>query len=661
MNLYKLFVIIMILYPAFLFADNDIERKDYDWETEPLLTEIEISYTNISACVLKSFVSKEFIFDENDNLYEYVLIHKKIKLLTNSGIEDFNRVYLSVNEDKNIVFEKARVINSNGKVIELNQDDIKEGVDEETQREYRYFAFDGIDINSEIEYIYMLKNVPNVSGSLIDVQEDIPQRDYTFELISPFGLIFDFKSFNGLQEVQADSSLYYTKEKNKWVLEIDEIKELPYFISSAYDAELMYFGYKLSENLYTDVTDMYSYIELSELINEFYFESIDKNDLKFLKKISKKIQLKDLNEEQKIRAIEEYVKSNISIFENSVTNNIPLSESWEMKIANEVVATKILANLYRLLDVDVEIGLTCDRFVMKFDSEFELWSFANDYILYFPSIDKYTCPTNFDRLGFPNNTYITNNGLFVKIIEVAGQNYGLGSVKEIPVNDYRQTGDTLLVNVDLQKTGFSDIEIEIYHSVSGYKADVYQMYYDLIKEEEFQKEIKESLLTYIDDAGEVKEIEIKNFDSESFGIKPAIAEGILLSDSFFEKAEDKYLFQIGELIGPQMEMYEEEERTIPVEDPYARHYYRELYFTIPDGYVVKNLEDLVIDEKYIGTDNDVKMLFTSKYQQEGNKVTVIIEELYKICYFPLDIYENYRSVVNSAADFNKIVLVFEKQ
>jgi len=68
----------------------------------------------------------------------------------------------------------------------------------------------------------------------------------------------------------------------------------------------------------------------------------------------------------------------------------------------------------------------------------------------------------------------------------------------------------------------------------------------------------------------------------------------------------------------------------------------------------------VIEENYTNEEGKVILSFKSSYTIEGNKVKVIIEEFYKQTQYPAEIFNEYRSVVNAAADFEKISLIFEK-
>jgi Domain of Unknown Function with PDB structure (DUF3857) len=654
------FTILLIFSLVHVFANDELERIDYDWEAAPHLTKVNITDTNISVYYLKNFSSSEFIY-ENGELYEYRLLHRKIKLLTEKGIEAYNTLYLPIYDESDYLVVKARVINGKGEIIELKEEDIKEGVDEETETKYKYFAFDGVDKGSEIEYFYIYKRNPVHTGSLFNVQKEYPQLDFDYEIITPWNLIFDFKSYNGLAELVYDSTLYESKEKNRWEIHLDTVIRLPNQASSAHEAELQYFGYKLSENTYTGGSDLFSYGQFSRIIYEMLYTTLSKKEKSFIKKRSKELDVDGFSEEKKIREIEDFVKENMLIGDFSFTADITLQEMWEIGIADEIAAMKLFIYLYGLFDIEARVALSCDRFEMKFDKSFELWSYPSEYLLYFPSVDKYTRVNMYDRLGYVDYSYINNHALVIKEFNLSNENYGIGEVKFIPPNDYKNTGDTLIVKADIQKHGFADMKYDVYHSVSGYKADFYQTTYEYISDEDSKKEIEEILLKFLDENAELEDFETRNLSIKDYGIKPAIGEGILISDVFVEKAGNNYLFKIGELIGPQMEMYDEEERVLPVEEVYTRHYHRVIVFTIPDDYILKNIENLKINEAFTNDEGEEMLGFHSNYTIDGNTVTVVVAEFYQNLYYALEDYEDYRHIVNMAADFNKIVLIFEKQ
>ena len=115
------------------------------------------------------------------------------------------------------------------------------------------------------------------------------------------------------------------------------------------------------------------------------------------------------------------------------------------------------------------------------------------------------------------------------------------------------------------------------------------------------------------------------------------------------------------LIGPQSELYNDDKRQIPVENTFNRGYERVIKVNLPAGYSVKNPDDLNFNVIYDNRGSDSPFSFVSTHTIEGNVLTIRVNEYYKEIYAPLDRYEDYRKVINAAADFNKVVLVLEKK
>jgi hypothetical protein len=107
-------------------------------------------------------------------------------------------------------------------------------------------------------------------------------------------------------------------------------------------------------------------------------------------------------------------------------------------------------------------------------------------------------------------------------------------------------------------------------------------------------------------------------------------------------------------------MYRDDQRTAEVENDFNRMYNRTIKIHLPKGYQVKNLKDLKSDITYRDKDN-IPFLFKSDYTLTDDLLEVRIEEYYKQIYAPLSRYEDFRKVINAAADFNKITLVLEKK
>jgi hypothetical protein len=106
-------------------------------------------------------------------------------------------------------------------------------------------------------------------------------------------------------------------------------------------------------------------------------------------------------------------------------------------------------------------------------------------------------------------------------------------------------------------------------------------------------------------------------------------------------------------------MYQEKPRRLPVELPFAHSLNRTITVQLPDGYTVKNLND--IDMNVVHKENDeITMGFISSYTLNKNILTIQVNETYKKVYYPMEQFEDFKRVINASADFNKIVLVLQK-
>jgi hypothetical protein len=94
-----------------------------------------------------------------------------------------------------------------------------------------------------------------------------------------------------------------------------------------------------------------------------------------------------------------------------------------------------------------------------------------------------------------------------------------------------------------------------------------------------------------------------------------------------------------------------------VENTFNRGYQRKIKVEIPKGYDIKNPNDLIIKKQVFNDDKKLLYNFDSSYSLDGQNLEITIDEFYDQLRFPLDRFEEFRQVINAAADFNKIVLV----
>jgi hypothetical protein len=654
--LYAIFIS-LFLYTGLLSAQSSkLRYADYDWDKNPVLTNTTADTSNSSVMIFnKAF--NEYVYEDNQ-LYQYKLSHIRIKLITSSGIEKNNKVYIPVGETDKEIIGKARVIKNDGTVKELGKEEIKEGFDKESQQKYHYFAFEGIETGCEIEYIFYIRKNPVLSGSFFNVQYDYPVMHTEYNFITPLNLYFKFKSYNGCPDLKRDTS---EKENNVWRMTKDSIPRLKDEESAALSANTMRFCVKLDKNSGTGKKDIYSYGEVSSGFYDRIYNSLDSKDTKLIKALIKEIKPDESSQEATIRSVENYLKTNFIYYKtDDYTKEMPIL-IIQNKAFNDIGAMKMYANIFNILNIEHEIVITCSRYDQQFDKDFESYAFLNDYMIYFPKIKKYMSPAdNFTRLGFPDFKNVNNNGLFIKGISMGEYNTGLGKIKFINGASCNESYDILKITADID-AGFQDTKYNVYREMTGYTAYSYQPFFEFIKDADDLKEFSESIIKYIDSEGAIENLEFENKGANNFGVKPFIAKATLKSDYFFEKAGTKYLFKAGMLIGPQAEMYKKEKRYMPLDIAYPHGYKRTIEFNIPEGYKVSNLDQLKINETYTRNGSDTTMAFVSDYTTEGNKITISVLEYYKEYQYALSEFEEYRRVANASANFNKVVLVFEKK
>ncbi|MGB3467646.1 MAG: nuclease domain-containing protein, partial [Cyclobacteriaceae bacterium] len=142
--------------------------------------------------------------------------------------------------------------------------------------------------------------------------------------------------------------------------------------------------------------------------------------------------------------------------------------------------------------------------------------------------------------------------------------------------------------------------------------------------------------------------------------KPFVMSAKFSSQSYLEQAGNSLLFKLGDLIGAQSEMYQEDARRYEIENVYNRGYDRKIVVNIPEGYTIQNPDDIKIKEEVKEGDKTI-YLFDADYELNGNQLTVSIDEFYDQIYYPAEKIDDFRKVINAAADFNKVTLIMKRK
>ncbi|HMP20453.1 MAG TPA: DUF3857 domain-containing protein [Ferruginibacter sp.] len=624
------------------------------WADKPALHKLPDLYKDASAVYLLD--NRVFQYKiENKSLVQYNHVYRLVKVLDDKGIEMFNRVYIPVYPNTLVTNLKARVITSAGKIMEVPENKIKEEV--EDGRRYKLFAMEGIDKGSEVEYSYTLKKDPSFFGSEIFQNQSVPYLLAKMAVITPAHVQFTAKGFNGFK-VLPDSLINEERILPAFSENITELSDEKYALRDKY---LQRGEYKLSYNLSTasDV-EMYTWKELCRKVYP-NLTSIGEKEKKALVKYVAGIKIPaGASEEKTVQLLEDYMKSSINVDDKLVSENADNIEAIiKTGNANDFGANRLLVALLEHFNVKYQVVFPSVRNQLPLDEDLANWNRIDETLIYFPGTGKFVQPAGeIYRYPYVTPYWCGTRGLFLRGTDIGGVRTAIGRFDTIPMEPFSESAHNMEVSAKLDATGDSLI-IDCKQILKGYAATSYRPIWKYLPKDK-QDEAVKGIINNIAKSDNIKNIKTEHtLLTDAWDNKPLVISSTIHTAEPLEKAGKKILFKIGDLIGPQEQMYQEKQRQMPVELDYPHILYRKLKFEIPEGYSIKNPGDLKLDIQH--TDNDgVSMGFVSSYSIKGNILDVDVMETYRDQRYPLSQFETFKKVINAAADFNKVVLVLEK-
>ncbi|MEY5047756.1 MAG: hypothetical protein RLZZ175_1115 [Bacteroidota bacterium] len=630
-------LILFSLIEGVLFAQK---IPNYDWQTSRKQFKLSDLEHKEQVIILKDKRTFEFFSKDGEQIDCYKLYHKIIKVNSEAAIERFNKVFIPISGNSKIIQLKVRVILMNGKEILLNKENIKEIDNLENAGAYRIFAVEGVEKGAEIEYFYSVKT-PNHEYGREYLQSEFNTKNLDFTIYSYPNIIVTPKVYNYKESFTfIDSAAFNAPSKHHF--SVNQLTALNEEEFSSYRANLTRVDYVVNT---PKTKEQHSWDVNANLIKLTYNEFSEK-ELKAVKKLIKAIKIpkNETDELVKITKIENYLKTNFTIDDNSNTQSI--TEIIEQKNGQDWGISRLFFACLKVASVNYELVLTNDRTLAKFDSKFEFPLALQEFLIYFPNLNSYLSPSEPEyRYPLVPYQFTHNYGLFINSHE--------SKVKFIEPSNATQSQHNHYIQCKIDFVN----ELVLGHIknvMSGHKAMYVKPYLQVITEEQ-KKEILEGIVKSSAPDAKIKSVNVINSDLNlSVVTNPLIIESDFESTSLIERAGEKYLFKIGELIGDQMEMYQPNKRQQEIEADFNRIYIREIDLEIPNGYRVKNLNDINLKQQ-LGAD----FIFTSTYKIEGNKLKIKVEEYYKTINCSVANFEQYRKVINAAADFNKVTLVLE--
>lgn len=642
---------VLMLWVALAFG-QDLKYADFKWDTIPFSAYNLEQYGDENVIILASDYCVEYRYNKKGELEMFITVHRKYLVLTDKALDDVNKINISLSEESAIVDMNARYITQDGKVTEVSKNRIKTIDNGENSKNNKLFAIEGASVPGIVEYYYILKR-PLIIDNSYYCQWQVPAYNVSFELYCPQNFRFLFKTYNDMPDMEEE----FVEDSTMlcYSLFLDSVAAMPNERMALNYANFKRIAYSFSYNHNWKQTRMRTLDDAAAYFYQSYME-LNKKETKALTAALKKIPLKNLNEEEKIRKIELWAKVNIHNISTSDPRAKDLEFILKNKFANGNGFTRLLIGLYKVADIPFEFVLSCDKSDHYFDPDFNAWNYLEEGLLYFPNVKKYIKPDEFSyRLGYIPTKFQNNYGLFLKIFrlgEVESFKQSIRLIEPVPLKDNM---DTMYVKAAISKDG-NQVNYHLTRLLHGDISYEYQAYYDLINDEA-KKEIREAFVKFGDNAI-VDNCTVKNTAQEDVLVKPFIFEAEVHTDAV-NMANDKYIVNIGELIGRQSELYNEKERQQPADAGSLHGYYRLIEFTIPDGYRCEDISVLNMDV-VLEDETGISARFTSKAEIIDNTIKVENVEYYNKMEYPLELYDAFKAVINAAADFNKTTLVLTK-
>ncbi|WP_431134456.1 hypothetical protein [Psychroserpens mesophilus] len=618
----------------------------YDWEKKPKLHKLSDDEKQESSIAILKKVIVEYDYEENSQeprLYETK--HTIVHVNDDKGIAQHNTVYISMYDVKRLVEVKARTISPKGKVVLLNQENIKEVSNVEEYGDFKIFAIEGAEMNSEIEVLYTVEKEFDIYGSET-IQSNYKIKDAQFLFITG-DLQSNVKAYRTLQTFEP-VTIDGDKAQLLSIKNIPAMVEEEYATPKANNISVVYQCFPEGQNI---TQNMFWNNVSNNIGHQFFPETVVEQAKEDVNKI---VEGKtDLTTYKKAALVDIFIKSNYTIVKNNNQELSDLNYILTNRSASDYGILKVYAQYLTALDIEFEIVITANRFLTKFDPEFFLPSMLRDFLIYIPSERKYIAPDRFEaRIGEAPFNILGNYGLF---ISSDFQHYFSKIIQEDP--EYSRIRRDMNISF---KNDFESVTINQDQDYYGHWSETSRAVLSLSTEQGIA-EYKDYLTGSGIEDKEILSYETFNTDMNQleynipFQVKTTISSEVLLED-----AGDSYIFQIGLVIGTQSELYQETERINPIEMIYPNRYNYEIIVNIPEGYEVEGLESLVIDKSYVARNGEKTAKFESNYKLEDDKIVITIEEFYKTHEFDLNRYEEFREVINAASDFNKAAILFKK-
>ncbi len=591
---------------------------------------------------------------ETEYLVRSVIVHKMIYLNSEKSLDRYNKIYISNSETDSLHVFKVRVIENGNVVREFGKSDLKESKENEDQK-LRMLAVEGLKKGQLIERL-SIELEPFVDHGTVSIQDDYPILSRYVSIACPSYLKFTAKGY-GFKDSIKDTLF---KDKDMRYLYADLGKVMPfkneeYVFTSVHEKRI---EFSLEQN-YATRTKINSWADKGRNLMEA-LTTTGKNEKKYIDKLIAKQKWADFSGERQVYEIDTYLKNNL----NS-SSDYPfvgdVEKLFNLKYGDKYSVIRAYIMIFQSLDIKWQLALTIPKTDKSFDPEFASNVYLRDPLFYLSNLKIFLDPTDYERrAGDISFVYEGQKAIFIKPMVIGEGISGVTRIDSIPENNRSYSLRDTKINVswdDEMNAAISTVFIG-----KGHGTDSRKIIYTL-NEKEKADQFMEEIARADNKEGTFKIESVLNYNLNKYEEykQPIEMKYVWTTNAFSEVAGGNMLFKYGLLIGKQIELYDEKIRENPIDFYFPHDHKLIVEIDIPEGYVAKGIENKNKHFEY--KDSSGRELFGIDVQvaEKGGKIVMEIFEYYSMSSYPLSVYEQFRNVVNAAADVNAYTLLLEKK
>jgi len=628
-------------------------------------------------------------------LYEKDYYHKRILLLDKASVAECSEFLFPVNDyygyDSYQYYVGVKIIKPSGKEIIVDLKDavtMEKEVNSYRKVKYKKLAIPSLEPGDILDYyiclensiglIYLFYAFPDV---LFSLQDEYPVLNQTLEFKLKRRCFLNIQSMNGAPELQIkddpkdESTVYYINDTNRdkiteklWFYKyrsIPTIKFQVYYTNPAGEYDLKYLGEPRIPKKSLTEAEMLKHVQSNIHLSSTKSWEIESYLGKYHKAEKDPIKI--------VNAAYDFYRYNGYYYSNGDFIGTMGSILKKKKIPFDVLIT-----------VPSSIS-TIDKVVLPGELYYIIRVKTPELIYVCPFGDN-TLYNDIEPLLQGTEAYawnITDRTSEQKLVKV-----------NIPVINAEQNSESNKLKVELDEADFNKVKIHMDVTVKGAAKTAQQkslMDYQDCKDEECRllnqktdlekiKNKKDKLemqnkleRTKEENAAEREKI-IKSMAEEGFHAKVIAVTNFSLKqtgrwsnnpdliysedielEGLIKKVGPNYLFEVGKLIGKQLELSEEDKkREYDIYMPYARSFNNEVIIDIPEGYSVEGIEALNITKKSEAGG------FTSVAKISDNKIIINTVKVYNHNFEKLEDWKKLEDFLEEAYKFTQQKVLLKK-